>query len=120
MRRRSGFTIVELLVSMASIIFIMTILAEAFSAGTLPPSASLKRRRRYEREVAGHFASTLRKYLAADHFEGKKRLSNPTFWNAPPARASSASSKATAATSRGPTRTVCRRTGRSTTNCTSQ
>src|SRR5262245_61577955 len=33
MRRRSGFTIVELLVAMALILFIMAILSEAFVAG---------------------------------------------------------------------------------------
>ncbi len=82
MRRRSGFTIVELLVSMALIIFIMTILAEAFSAGT-SAFRQLKAIGDMNEKLRATSA-TLRKYLAADHFEGKKRLSNPTFWNAPP------------------------------------
>ena len=33
MRRRQGFTLVELLVSMALVVFMMLILSEAFSVG---------------------------------------------------------------------------------------
>src|SRR5262249_25133235 len=83
MRRRSGFTIVELLVAMALIVFIMAILAEAFSAGLgafrrLKAIGDMNERLR--------MASTIiRRYLAADHFEGKKRLSDRDFWvNGPP------------------------------------
>ena len=40
MRRRSGFTLVEVLVSMALILFIMSILAAAFAAATQPSATS--------------------------------------------------------------------------------
>jgi hypothetical protein len=63
MRRRHAFTLVELLVAMALIILIMSVLSQAFIAAT----ASVRD-------------------LAADHFEGRKRLSDPNFWNnGPPA-----------------------------------
>jgi type II secretory pathway pseudopilin PulG len=84
MRRRQAFTLVELLVAMALIIFMMAILAQAFVAAT-DSFRDLK--------AAGDLAEKLRavsiqlrRELAADHFEGKKRLSQPTFWNAGPPR----------------------------------
>ena len=78
MRRRSGFTIIELLVSMALIIFIMSILAEAFSAGT---SAFRQLKAIGDmNEKLRSTSTTLRKYLAADHFDGKRRLSDINFW----------------------------------------
>src|SRR5262245_46777387 len=65
--RRQGFTVVELLVAMALIVFIMTILSEAFSAG-LKTFRDLK--------AAGDMSERLRSattvlrsdLLAADHF----------------------------------------------------
>ena len=75
---RPAFTIVELLVAMALIVFIMYILAEAFAAGTtafrnLKAIGDMNERLR----SAG---TTLRRYLEADHFEGRKRLSDLDFW----------------------------------------
>ena len=75
---RRGFTLVELMVSMALIIFIMYILAEAFAAGSqvfrrLKAIGDMNARLRTT-------STTLRRLLAADHFEGKKRLSDPGFW----------------------------------------
>jgi type II secretory pathway pseudopilin PulG len=75
---RAGFTIVELMVAMALIIFIMYILAEAFAAGSkafrdLKAIGDMNARLRTATAV-------LRRYLAADHFEGRKRLSDPMFW----------------------------------------
>src|SRR5262245_18715770 len=83
MRRQHGFTIVELLVTMAVILFIMAILTQAFVSAT-DTFRNLK--------AAGDMAEKLRattqllqRDLAADHFEGKKRLSDPNFWqNGPP------------------------------------
>ena len=81
--RRPGFTLVELLVSMALILFIMTILAEAFSSGTetfrrLKGIGDLQERLRTASTI-------LKRDLAADHFQGKTRLSDPNFWvNGPP------------------------------------
>lgn len=84
MRRRTGFTIVELLVAMALILFIMAILSEAFAAGfkafrDLKALGEMNERLRTA-------TNTLRKYLAADHFEGRKRLSDPNFWREGPPR----------------------------------
>ena len=78
MRRRSGFTIVELLVAMALILFIMAILSEAFVAGLtcfreLKSTADLAERLRSTTTI-------LRRELAADHFDGKRRMSQPDFW----------------------------------------
>src|SRR6516225_2620866 len=84
MRRRQAFTLVELLVAMALIIFMMAILAQAFVAAT-DSFRDLK--------AAGDLAEKLRavsiqlrRELAADHFEGKKRLSQPSFWDSGPPR----------------------------------
>jgi type II secretory pathway pseudopilin PulG len=83
MKCRHAFTLVELLVSLALIIFIMAILSQAFVAA-LGTFRNLK--------AAGDMAEKLRattqilqRDLAAQHFEGTKRLSNPNFWlNGPP------------------------------------
>ncbi len=75
---RRGFTMVELLVAMALIVFIMYILAEAFSA-----SAKTFRDLKAIGDLNAQLRSTtslLRRYLAADHFEGRKRLSDYDFW----------------------------------------
>lgn len=84
MRRRTGFTIVELLVAMALIVFIMAILSEAFAAGfkafrDLKALGDMNERLRSAN-------TTLRRYLEADHFEGRKRLSDPNFWTGGPPR----------------------------------
>ncbi|MHB1424649.1 MAG: PilW family protein [Gemmataceae bacterium] len=85
MRRRNAFTIVELLVAMALIMFIMAILSTAFATAT-QTFRSLK--------AVGDLANKLRSVttilqrdLAADHFDGKKRLGSPNFWlNGPPSQ----------------------------------
>lgn len=81
-RRQSGFTIVELLVAMALIVFLMSILAAAFYAA----SGSFS-----QLKAAGDMAeklrsatSILRADLAADHFQGRKRLGDPNFWDSGP------------------------------------
>lgn len=78
MKRRQAFTLVELLVSMALIIFIMAILSQAF-VYAMTTFRNLK--------AAGDLAEKLRattqilqRDLAANHFEGAKRLSDPDFW----------------------------------------
>ncbi len=78
MKRRQGFTLVELMVAMALIFFIMAVLSQAFVAATgtfrsLKASGDMAERLRAT-------TSLLQRDLAADHFEGKKRLSNPNFW----------------------------------------
>ena len=65
MRRRQAFTIVELLVAMALIVFIMYILAEAFSAG-----ATAFRNLKAVGDMNEKLRTTttvLRKYLGSDY-----------------------------------------------------
>lgn len=84
MQRRRGFTLVELMVSMALIIFIMTILTEAFIGG-LNSFQVLKANGDMDEKLRG-VANILRGDLVADHFEDKRRLSDPNFWSAGPPR----------------------------------
>jgi prepilin-type N-terminal cleavage/methylation domain-containing protein len=83
MRKRQGFTLVEMLVAMALIIFIMSILSYAFVAATttfrdLKAAGDMAERLRSATTV-------LQRDLSADHFEPGRRLSDPTFWsNGPP------------------------------------
>ena len=73
--QRSAFTIVELLVSMALILFIMVILSQAFSTG-LETFRQLKGIGDMQEHL--RVATTLlRSDLAEDHFEGKRKLSDP-------------------------------------------
>lgn len=82
-RRRQAFTIVELLVAMALIIFIMYVLAEAFAAGTTV-FRNLKAVGDMNERLRGA-SNLLRRYLSAEHFDGRRRLSDPDFWkNGPP------------------------------------
>src|SRR5260370_10346741 len=78
MRRRTAFTIIELLVAMALIVFIMAILAEAFVEGLktfrkMKAVGDLNARLRMAQ-------SMVRDDSSKDHFEGKRRLSDPYFW----------------------------------------
>jgi hypothetical protein len=84
MRRRQAFTLVELLVSMALVIFIMVILSQAFIAG-LETFRQLKAIGDMQERLRG-VASVLRNDLAADHFDGRRRLSDPDFWQIGPPR----------------------------------
>ncbi len=82
MRRRNGFTLPELLVAVALILFIMVILAEIFTVGqaciqTLKAVADAEARMRTP-------AIALRNDLGWPHFEGNRRLSDPAFWQTGP------------------------------------
>jgi type II secretory pathway pseudopilin PulG len=85
MKRRNGFTLVELLVAMALIIAIMAIVSQAFVQAT-----TTFRNLKALGDMANKLRATttlLQHDLAADHFAGKKRLSNPNFWvNGPPSQ----------------------------------
>ena len=75
MRRRFAFTLIEMLVSVALVLFIMVILTEAFGKGldsfrTLKAVGDMESRLRTA-------SALLRRDLQADHFEGKRRLSDP-------------------------------------------
>jgi prepilin-type N-terminal cleavage/methylation domain-containing protein len=83
MRQRQGFTLVEMLVATALVIFIMVILTQAFVSG-IDTFRQLKTIGDLEEKLR-NATTILRKDLASDHFEGKKRLSDPNFWlNGPP------------------------------------
>jgi len=76
---RSGFTLVEMMVAMALILFLMVILSEAFKKG-IETFLQLKAIGDLEEKL--RTASTqLRTDLSADHFEGKRRLSDPYFYD---------------------------------------
>lgn len=84
MRRRHGFTLIELLVSMVLIIFIMLILSEAF-AKALDAFTRLKAIGEMDARLR-QTVSVFRRDLAADHFEGRRRLSDADYWNEGPPR----------------------------------
>lgn len=77
----SGFTLVELLVSMALMMFIMVILVEAFSAGmdTFQNLRALGDLQEQLRSVS----QLLQSDLAQPHFEGNRRCSDSNFWSEP-------------------------------------
>jgi prepilin-type N-terminal cleavage/methylation domain-containing protein len=77
-RRRQGFTLVELLVSTALILFIMVVLSEAFIAG-LDAFRLLKAMGDMESKLRAA-TTILRRDLSADHFDGRRRLSDPNFF----------------------------------------
>src|SRR5581483_5804156 len=84
MRRRSAFTITELLVAMALIVFIMAILSTAFSEGmrtfrALKSIGDMNARMRTATRL-------LQTDLEADHFEHRRRLSDANFWTIGPPR----------------------------------
>jgi prepilin-type N-terminal cleavage/methylation domain-containing protein len=83
--RRRGFSLVELLVSMVLIVFVLLILSEALSVG-LTSFRQLKALGDLDERLRT-VAAVLRRDLSADHFEGKKRLSDANFWSAGPPRA---------------------------------
>src|SRR5438045_4919227 len=78
MRRRTGFTIVELLVTMALIVFVLAILATAFSEG-MKTFRHLKGIGDMNQRL-GTVKVLLRADLEARHFEGERRLSDTDFW----------------------------------------
>jgi prepilin-type N-terminal cleavage/methylation domain-containing protein len=76
--KRQAFTLVEMLVSLALVLFIMVILSQALSTG-LETFRQLKATGELDEKL--RMASTiLRQDLQLDHFEGKRRLSDPSFW----------------------------------------
>jgi prepilin-type N-terminal cleavage/methylation domain-containing protein len=79
--RRSGFTLVELLVAMALTLFVMTILVEAFGSGmdTFQNMRALG-------EIQDQLRSAMnlvKSDIVQDHFEGSRHLSDVNFWDEP-------------------------------------
>jgi type II secretory pathway pseudopilin PulG len=75
---RAGFTLIELMVAMALTMFIMIILSQAFATG-VDVFSQLKAIGDMEENLRAA-STTLRADLAADHFEAKRRLSDPDFY----------------------------------------
>jgi len=85
LRMRKGFTLVELLVAMALILFIMSIVSVCFSDAT--ESFRIFRSRAELSEKLRFITQTLRADLRADHFENGRRLSDKDFWVQGPPKA---------------------------------
>jgi prepilin-type N-terminal cleavage/methylation domain-containing protein len=75
--RRRGFTLVELLVAIGLVVLILSILTEAFSVG-LQSFSKLKAIGDMSDRLRAA-SNQIRRDLAADHFEGSLRLSDPSF-----------------------------------------
>ena len=80
-KSRAGFTIVEMMVSMALTLFIMVILSQAF-ATSLDTFTSLKALGDMQEKLRSA-TIILRDDLANDHFEGKRRLNDMTLMGQP-------------------------------------
>jgi hypothetical protein len=80
MRKRSAFTLVEMMVAMALVIFIMLLLTQAFVAG-LETFRQLKAIGDMDERMRA-VTTVLRADLAANHFSGDLHLSDPSFSNA--------------------------------------
>lgn len=74
MRQRRGYTLIELMVSITLVMFIMSILATAFSIG-LGLFSKVKGVGDLNKNLWAA-SNQLRKHLSADHFEGGVRLSD--------------------------------------------
>ncbi len=72
---RSGFTLVEIMVAMALTVFVMLILSQCFVQG-LETFSGLKAIGDMQEELRTA-TNLLRADLSMDHFEGKRRLSDP-------------------------------------------
>ncbi len=80
---RKGFTLVELLVSMAIIIFMLSIMSQAFVIATTCMSGLKGVGELLDK--GRPVLAVLQKDLSAYHFDGYKRLSDENFWdNGPP------------------------------------
>ena len=80
---KKGFTLVELLVSMAIIIFMLSIMSQAFVIATTCMSGLKGVGELLDK--GRPVLAVLQKDLSAYHFDGNKRLSDPDFWeNGPP------------------------------------
>jgi prepilin-type N-terminal cleavage/methylation domain-containing protein len=83
MRKRQGFTLVELMVVMAIVLIIMVILSRAFgdSLATLRKAKAIGDLQEKLRAAT----MILRRDLSADHFDGRRRVSDWSYdWNSVP------------------------------------
>ena len=82
--RKKGFTLVELLVSMAIIIFMLSIMSQAFVIATTCMSGLKGVGELLDK--GRPVLAVLQKDLSAYHFDGYKRLSDADFWDYGPPR----------------------------------
>src|SRR6516165_92861 len=82
--KRTGFTLVEMMVTVALTLFIMVILSTAFSTA-LETFRQLKAIGDMQDQLRTA-TNMLRADLGADHFEGRRRLSDTNFWTVGPPR----------------------------------
>lgn len=82
---RKGFTLVELLVAMALILFIMSIVSACFSEAT--ESFRIFRSKAELSEKLRFITQTIRADLRSNHFENGRKLSDPDFWEQGPPKA---------------------------------
>jgi type II secretory pathway pseudopilin PulG len=76
--KRNGFTIVELLVALALVMFIMSIISQVFVDAS--ESFRSQRAKADLSEKLRYLTQTIRADLRANHFEENRRLSDPNFW----------------------------------------
>lgn len=81
---RRGFTLVELLVSMAIIIFMLSIMSQAFVIATTCMQGMKNTGELIDR--IRPVITIIQRDLAADHFDGTKKLSDTDFWEYGPPR----------------------------------
>lgn len=80
--KRAGFTLIEMMVAMALTLFVMVILSQAF---VLSLETFARMKGIGDMQINLRVATTLlRDDLGQDHFEGKRRLSDPLIATAPP------------------------------------
>lgn len=76
---RSGFSLVELLVAMAIIIFMLSIMSQAFVIATTCMQGMKSVGELVDRTRP--VLTLMQKDLSADHFDGTKKLSDANFWD---------------------------------------
>lgn len=84
MYRRPGVTLVEMLIAVGLIMGIMVLLAEVFRQGQ-EAMQSLRGISELETRLR-HATTVLRRDLAEDHFDARRRPSDPNFWQMGPPR----------------------------------
>src|SRR5262245_23134206 len=82
MRARQGFTLIEMLVAMTLTIFVMVILSECFIQG-LETFSQLKAIGDMQEKLRTA-TNMLREDLTQDHFEAKRRLTDPDIFSIRP------------------------------------
>ena len=80
--RRPAFTIIELMVALALVLFIMSIIAQVF--GDASEAFRSQRAKAELSEKLRFLTQSIRADLRSRHFERGRRLSDPNFWQEGP------------------------------------